>query len=133
MSLYTSLNVYLSKLPDLIGKSDNPCTSDNRSTTEKEAEHINMLHFLPLRNTTICEIQTHTETDPILIVKHYLPSSRLTEIIDNVLPQLQWYYTKIYHHLQGRVCCHTSRTSNQRDQRVTCEPSSMSRLLEERM
>ena len=38
----------------------------NRSRTEQEAEEIEMVSYLPLRDTTIQEIQKHTESDPDL-------------------------------------------------------------------
>ena len=53
----------------------------NRSRTEQEAEEINMVSYLPLRDTTIKEIQRHTETDPDLqalatIIKDGWPESK---------------------------------------------------------
>ena len=64
----------------------------NRSRTEQEAEEIDMVSYLPLRDTTIKEIQKHTETDPDLqalatIIKDGWPESK-----DKVKPQLQCNY-----------------------------------------
>ena len=61
----------------------------NRSRTGQEAEEIDMVSYLPLRDTTIQEIQKHTETDPDLqalatIIKDGWPESK-----DKVKPQLQ--------------------------------------------
>jgi len=39
---------------------------DFRSKTEQEAEHIDMIKFLPLRDPTIQDIKNHTEADPDL-------------------------------------------------------------------
>ena len=38
----------------------------NRSRTEQEAEEINVVSYLPLRDTTIEEIQKDTDADPDL-------------------------------------------------------------------
>ena len=38
----------------------------NRSRTKQEREEIDMVSYLPLRDTTIQEIQKYTETDPDL-------------------------------------------------------------------
>ena len=38
----------------------------NRSRTEQDAEEIDVVSYLPLRDTTIQEIQKHAETDPDL-------------------------------------------------------------------
>lgn len=38
----------------------------DQSITEHDVEEINMVSNLPLRDTTIQEIQKHTETDPDL-------------------------------------------------------------------
>ena len=64
----------------------------NRSRTEQEAEEIDMVRYLPLRDTTIKDIQKHTETDPDLealprIIKDGWPESK-----DKVKPQLQCNY-----------------------------------------
>lgn len=65
----------------------------DRSKTEQDAEYIDMLSYLPLRNTTIQEIQKFTETDPDLqslatIIKDGWPTSK-----DGIKPELQCYYT----------------------------------------
>ena len=64
----------------------------DRSRTEQEAEEIDMVSYLPLRDTTIQEIQKHTETDPDLqalatIIKDGWPESK-----NKVKPQLHCYY-----------------------------------------
>jgi len=64
----------------------------NRSRTEQEAEENDMVSYLPLRDTTIQEIQKHTETDPYLqalatIIKDGWPESK-----DKVEPQLHCYF-----------------------------------------
>ena len=61
----------------------------NRSRTGQEAEEIDMVSYLRLRDTTIQEIQKHTETDPDLqalatIIKDGWPESK-----DKIKPQLQ--------------------------------------------
>ena len=55
--------------------------NNNRSRTEQEAEEINMVSYWPLRDTTIKEIQKHSETDPDLqalatIIKDGWPESK---------------------------------------------------------
>ena len=64
----------------------------NRSRAEQESEEINVVSYLPLRDTTIKEIQNDTETDPNLqglatIFKHGWSESK-----DTVKPQLHGYY-----------------------------------------
>ena len=64
----------------------------NRSRIEQEAEEINTISYLPLRDTTIKKIQKHTETDPDLqalatIIKDGWPKRN-----DKVKPQLHCYY-----------------------------------------
>ena len=64
----------------------------DRSKTEQEAEEIDMVSYLPLRDTTIQEIQKHTETDPDLqalasTIKAGWPDSK-----DKLKSQLQCYY-----------------------------------------
>ena len=64
----------------------------NRSRTEHKAEEINVVSYLPLQDTTVKEIQKHTETDPDLqalatIIKDGWPESK-----DKVKPQLHCYY-----------------------------------------
>ena len=64
----------------------------NRSRAEQEAEEINVVSYLPLRDTTIKEIQKHTETDPdpqalTTIIKDGWSKSK-----DTVKPQLHGYY-----------------------------------------
>ena len=64
----------------------------NRSRTEQGAEENSVVSYLPLRDTTIKEIQKHTETDPDLqalatIIKDDWPESK-----DKVKPHLHGYY-----------------------------------------
>ena len=64
----------------------------NRSRTEQGAEENSVVSYLPLRDTTIKEIQKHTETDPDLqalatIIKDDWPESK-----DKVKPQLHGYH-----------------------------------------
>ena len=64
----------------------------NRSRIEQEAEEIDMVSYLPLRDTIIQEIQKHTATDPDLqalatIIKDGWPESK-----DKVKPQPHCYY-----------------------------------------
>jgi hypothetical protein len=51
-----------------------------------------MLHFLPLRDTTIQEIQTHTETDPDLQTLSTIIKNGWPEAKDSIQPQLHCYY-----------------------------------------
>ena len=64
----------------------------SRSRTEQETEEIDMVSYLPLRDSTIQDIQKHTETDPDLqalamIIKDGWPESK-----DKLKPQLHCYY-----------------------------------------
>ena len=96
----------------------------NRSRTEQEAEEIDMVSYLPLRDTTIQEIQKHTETDPDLqalatIIKDGWPESK-----DKVKPQLQCNYpfreelTIQKGNLQRRTCGHTCSSTQHDDQQT---------------
>ena len=67
--------------------------NDDRSATEKDAEAINMLHYLPLRDTTVASIQKHTEEDPDLQALATIIKDGWPETKDNLPPQLQCYYT----------------------------------------
>lgn len=64
----------------------------NRSRTEQEAEELDIVSYLPLRDTTIKEIQKHTETDPDLQALATIIKDGWPESIDKVKPHLYCYY-----------------------------------------
>jgi len=66
---------------------------DNRSATAKDAEAINMLHFLPLRDTTIVSIQKYTEEDPDLQALATIIKDGWPETKDRLPSQLHCYYS----------------------------------------
>ena len=66
--------------------------SDTRSPTEKEAEEINMLHYLPVREDTLRRIQECTHEDLALkalanVIKQGWPESK-----HHLPPELQDYF-----------------------------------------
>ena len=63
------------------GQDDVLAVSDTRSPTEKEAEEINMLHYLPVREDTLRRIQECTQEDLVLkalanVIKQGWPESK---------------------------------------------------------
>ena len=90
------------------GQEDVLTVSDTRSPTEKEAEEINMLHYLPVREDTLRRIQDCTR-EARLARKHAsftIRNSRLLSI-QRRAHLAKWSY------LQRRPCRHTARNRDE--------------------
>ena len=83
---------YLPHMEVTGGQEDVLAVSDTRSPTEKEAEEINMLHYLPVREDTLRRIQECTHEDLVLkalanVIKQGWPESK-----PRLPPELQDYF-----------------------------------------
>ena len=61
--------------------------SETRSPTEIEAEQVNMLQYLPVKDETLCQIQNLTQEDAILktlacVIKQGWPESKLHDLLE---------------------------------------------------
>lgn len=73
-------------------KEDVWSVADERSPTEIETEYVNMAEFVPIRQTTLCDIKSETELDADLsalatMIKQGWPDNKT-----NVPPKLQNYF-----------------------------------------
>ena len=83
---------YLSLKEATEDQEDVMTVSETRSPTEIEAEQVNMLQYLPVKDETLCQIQNLTQEDAILktlvgVIKQGWPESKL-----RLPPQVQDYF-----------------------------------------
>ena len=89
--------------------------SDTRFPTEIEAEQVNMLQYLPVKDETLRQIQNLTQEDAILktlacVIKQGWPESKLylpLEVGDRLLSIQRRTCSPKWSHFQRRPCCHT--------------------------
>ena len=84
--------VYLSLKEALEDQENVMAVSETRLPTEIEAEQVNMLQYLPVKDETLCQIQNLTQEDAILktlasVIKQGWPESKL-----HLPPEVQDYF-----------------------------------------
>ena len=87
---------YLSLKEATEDQEDVMTVSETRSPTEIEAEQVNMLQYVPVKDETLCQIQNLTQEDAILktvtgVIKQGWPESKL-----HLPPEVQDYFVYVF-------------------------------------